>query len=201
MGLGGHLIQLKMFGACIGHQTLNVFNYQQITAVDLPNSSLALIRAFQDQVQPDILAVMSSFAAITLLEAANMSVVGADFASAVAGYPLTGFRAGEVLPAFNAYSYRYIRATRASRNGYKRFSGVSESDVNNGTAAGAIIALLNALETSLAATVIDPVSSVEFAPVIARVTYSGTPAVPTWTYFQIAGVEFRGVTSQTSRKD
>ena len=108
----------------------------------------------------------------------------------------TGLRVGPVTPSFNAWGYKFNRATIDIRNGSKRVAGVSEADTLGNLANPAVLAILEDLALVFAAPIVGTNSSVVL-PVIFR---RGSFVDPDWFGADIASAAFRSVSSQVSRK-
>jgi len=91
-----------------------------------PTGSQGLASAFITEVQPfieDALAFQVFFTSVNVFGVYDPDDF-VDFA-----YVGEGDRPGQPMPPFVAAAFRTNRATRAIRRGYKRFAGVSETDV------------------------------------------------------------------------
>lgn len=101
------------------------------------------------------------------------------------------------LPGFVAWSFQYLRATHAVRHGWKRFSMLDETQLDNGAAAANQVANLDALATALG----QSLTGFPFGwePRIARRPPKGGTLDQT-ILFPIIEVVYRGVTTQTTRK-
>jgi hypothetical protein len=115
---------------------------------------------------------------------------------------------GEAMPPFVTWTYKIVRPDTSFRHGYKRFAGVSETDVNGDAATGTALVKLNALATALElpivaadhtdlTTPLDNPANAELR-LVTRVR-NGEPVSPVITGAP-AGVIFNGVGSQASRK-
>lgn len=119
-----------------------------------------------------------------------------DFATAQAGT-----QSGSIMPAFTAWGFKLSRSSRLSRNGSKRFAGVTESNVDNGNPIAGILTYLDGVADWMGQThVFDfgpgDVLNIELAPVIPHYV----PLSDTWVFNPITSVAFTRVTSQNTRK-
>ncbi len=119
-----------------------------------------------------------------------------DVCVTTCNYPSFGARTGDILPAQDCWSFRYQRPFPGARNGYKRFSGISELDQAAGVAIGAIGALLDALAIQLESQLVTPLGVI-FDPVVAR-----TPKVlgTNPLFYNVPNVVYAGIGTQNSRK-
>lgn len=115
--------------------------------------------------------------------------------------PLVGSVAAQPEPAQVALSFQYVRATRVTRHGSKRFSGVADTLITDGSGASlAGTADMVALQDYLASdmdVVTGGGTDASFTPIILRMP--ATPIPPT-VYNTVSSVEYRGAGSQNSRK-
>jgi hypothetical protein len=190
---------VKMFSSGSNANALNVFYYES-TGTASPNS-LDLFVAFGSDIAAHLVPFMSDIWGIDRFEVINFDDP-ADFYSAnVTGY--TGAIAGDCTGPFNAWTFTYNRATRASRNGSKRFPGVAEASQASGQATAGALTLLNTAATFLEAT-ISATAGVLYVPRIGRPVYPVPNPLhlpPTGlTLFPISGVSYSHIGTQNSRK-
>jgi hypothetical protein len=121
-----------------------------------------------------------------------------------------GAVAGEGLPPFNCWTFKYVRPNSSFRHGFKRFAGVPESfQVTGFPSSGALTPLAsaaNALETPVIAMTQDVdgnpdavVSGSEMTPVVVQRIINGDPISPV-NVATITDVVFSKIGSQNSRK-
>lgn len=175
-----------------GREILNRYYYLQTAggegAEELANVFTETVIAAVTNIQSD------------QLEHVMVSVINpdnpADFVDFTADLPISGDVAGDDLPAFVAWGFKYIRTTRSIRNGAKRIAGVTEAwldeeDVAFGTASDSVLAA----SIVMGATLTGPDGGV-FEPQLARVGEGGAI-----TYYEpVKDVIFTRVTTQNSRK-
>lgn len=177
-----------------GQEVLNVYHYVQ---TDGAGAADELLTAFNEDMIPSIRAVQNTSLTHTLLEAINLDN-DADFGSMALTSSNAGTRAGESLPVFTCWAFRYNRATRAVRNGQKRICGPNEGDQSGGDAISAMLTPLNALAGAMEDPVTETVTSSSWKPVIVRTT--GTSAPFTYTSFDISSVQYVRISTQNTRK-
>jgi len=122
-----------------------------------------------------------------------------DFATAVVGD--VGAVTGQVLPKFNAWAFEYFRGTREVANGRKSFPGVSESQSDNGLPADAtVVGLLDDVADFLGADLAGVAPATTYIPRIWR--RAGVYASGTFpdTFYPIAAVGFKRISTQNTRK-
>lgn len=125
---------------------------------------------------------------------------GLDFAIRSDNIPGANSTTTEAAPAFVAFSITKNRTTKLTRSGSARIAGVSEGDMvgNDSTLTAAEKAQL---EDALTATLTGGVTPDEFSldPVIVGTLPSGAPDLSRVQPFSTAS--FRGISTQTSRKN
>lgn len=107
--------------------------------------------------------------------------------------PILGLSGGDPLPKFNAWGFQYIRGAVGQRSGAKRFGPPTENLVTAGVATPAALVALNTLAATLADTWIISSLSGSLEPVI--ISHVGGAHGNS-----IAGVQYKRVTTQNSRK-
>lgn len=139
----------------------NVFYYQVETGT---GTAADLVGAFATDIVPTIMSVLSSVVASTRVYAINL-VDEDDFHDGYA--TVAGTRGSSVMPPFVGWYFKYLRPTRAVRDGRKNFGGISEGDVTDGLATATALALLETLELVLQGT-IEGGSGAIYHPCIAK---------------------------------
>jgi hypothetical protein len=192
----GDRYNLILNGTGLGRPSINSFYYKASGGTAVAED---LAEAFVADVLPKIVAALSAE-----YTAENITTVNVDSAADFNFLTLTedniGLRPSEALPRFVAYTFQYVRATRASRHGWKRFGPAAEADVDDGVAVGTTIltALVN-LENQLAANL--SILGTTFTPVIFRRCEPGSdPCEVVNLDFPITDVVYAHVGSQNSRK-
>lgn len=104
---------------------LNVFHFRQSSA---EGSSADLANTIQTQLMPPILFIQSPKIQWLGLSTRNLFTVD-DFTENTfdPGDVIGTSSSGDMLPVFNAVTFRLVRTNREIRNGFKRFVGIPES--------------------------------------------------------------------------
>lgn len=108
----------------------------------------------------------------------------------------SGARTGDQMPQFVGWGYQYTRGVRGQSSGRKCFGPISESDVSNGLATGTVLPFLTALNTTLAQPLQVGLVDTWFPIILSRPNSHHID----WQAHPIAGVLYRRVTTQNSRK-
>lgn len=194
----GDIWELTLRGSLFSQEILNVFHYEETTGlgVDVDGSDVA--SWFWDTCGDALKTLVSS--QVTYSQVDALQVTGGVGIGSFVISSGAGGGAGDCLPSFIAYSFRYNRASQASRHGYKRFAGVLEG-VGSGNSyspdAPTLAATINALESDIFddTTVLDG----RLQPVIlSRVVNGAERPVP--LAFPVSSIVFTGVTTQNTRK-
>lgn len=200
MAVGDHFqINLLQRWQDISGQLLeNVFCYEQTNGI---GNAAELAANFILQVMDNINSVQHVDVQNQALSVINLDNLADYYTTVLPGVGAIG--EGESLPPYASWTFRYIRATRAVRDGRKAFAGVPELWQTGGvTTGGATLTTLNNLAASLQASVADILSSSSWDPRIWRrpgVYGSGTVAPP-GAFYPIAGVAYAAISTQNTRK-
>lgn len=181
----------------------NVFAYE---ATSGSPSSTGLWDAFNTHVVPFLPPLMHVSLVIQDATVVNLDDL-TDFTN-VTSIAEEGEWLGEALPPFMAFELEYVRATREAHNGRKSFAGLGESMLTGGVPETAVAADLLTLSGALSVSISETGFGAEYTPRIWRragryAPYSGDPRVGTLypdTFYPIAGVSYRRVSTQNSRK-
>jgi len=185
---------LKFHMTYFGKSILNVFFYRQYTGT---GNALELLSEFDTTIPPVLKTIQNTSVAYDDIEVINLSDLE-DFGSADCSTAAGTYATGDPLAAFLASSFIYHRASRAVRNGSKRFCGISEGMIVGDSFSGAILTALQNVATVLQQSLDDGSGNV-WNPMIARRTTVG--GVVTYTLFVVTGVDYRAVyTTQNTRK-
>lgn len=170
----------------------NVFHYRQTLGV-LGGEILA--QEFINEVYPHIRSIVSNQIVFQRVEWINYDDL-ADFGEddSIAGEG--GERPGTTLPRFNVWSFIYNRTTRATRNGWKRFSTVAEDDQDNGAATAAMLLLLQDAANGLEQFVNFGGTEI-WRPIIVRLDAKGSTILEE---NNVRSVTYRRLSTQNSRK-
>jgi len=179
-----------------GMSAINVWHYQQTSLGSGASQCVNLNNAFIAGILPTLVQTQLTLVTHDVLETINLTVPG-DFENR----PLlatSGTQTGEGMPPYVSWAFTLYRASRLSRNGYKRIVGVPESLVSNGVAIPAAASYLTAFAALLASPITDPVSGAVFKPVIYRKYATSTGGLP--GTFDVAAGVYGGVSTQNTRK-
>jgi len=181
-----------------GNPFRNVFYYRLGVSPGPGVEADGVLSAFDNTILTPLADIVQLDTRFVLLEALNVSVpsASAQFATRVPTTETAGKVGGSKLPPFVSWGFRYNRATRATRNGYKRFSLVSEDSVSDGDPTSGTLLDIGVLEAALTGSISNIPATVEATPVIARIGPLGTVVVES----DISSVQFYAVTTQNSRK-
>jgi len=194
----GDLIQIIDQQSYLGQTVLNVYYYRYFLVAPSVGAYLEeVLTNFEEDILPPIRAIQSSLLVHEVLEARNLSN-GLDIATS--NPDLAGTRTGTTdssMASFMSYGFQLVRESLATRNGYKRFAGLLEPDLQ-GNISTIAPALLDAVEVALAGQIF--LGAVEaFSPVIYRRSVP-PPVGTTYTYSEVGSAVYKGVGTQNTRK-
>lgn len=177
----------------LGQLCINVFFYKD---EDLgPEVAIAEVAdSFEDQVVPAIFDVQSEDAIgidIIVRRVGDVQERIRDLSA------LTGDRTGPSSPSFNAWGFILNRSTIDTRNGSKRFAGISETDTDGNEPVPGILGALGTLAGVLQSNLI-LAGGGEVAPFIFR---RGSFVGPNYHGSPVDNSSFTRITSQVSRKE
>lgn len=163
----GNVFELALIGSFLTNEVINAFQYRYTGASATAQSSMeSLCDAFVADTLPPLLAIQSTQMSYSGLRVRNLSNGLDIYETAIVA---SGLVAGDAAPSFVALGITYYRETAITRNGGKRFAGLTESVVSGNSLAIAN-SYLTAIYDGLAAThnMVDDTQTVigEFAPVI-----------------------------------
>jgi len=174
---------------------LNIFHYLTLTDVDNAPELTNFINQWILDVQPAILAFQTD--QIVYLDLHAEVIGGLAFADISQG-SVDGDISGDPGDPYSAYEFIYHRATRSTRNGFKRFAGVDENSVDQGgNVSGTVAGALTAAEPVLSSDV--TTTGAVYTPVIYGAP-TGPPNNLPERVNAITSVAFHRVSSQNSRK-
>lgn len=184
----------------IADVSMNVFYYDLIV-LDGPTSLLDAGQAIADNWIAELAAEWSNVihvaGSITDITINNLSNP-LEFFQGTFTTPVGGSVAGEILPIFMAWGFKYNRASKLTRNGAKRISPLSESQLTSSAPDAGTVTALNAFATVLGNTLVvanGVGDNLTLEPVIVR----RAPPLPPIRN-PINGVSFQRVTTQNTRK-
>lgn len=176
----------------LGVVHLNRYYYRQISAGTVGLDDV--VNAWLAQVGAELQTVLSGNTAMVEIEAINLNDLADFYTTDVIGW--TGAIAGDTMPPFTTWYYKYERASREFRPGRKSFGLLAEGSVVDGVAIGSILPDLNTLATALEDNLTTPVAGGTLSPVLAREAIG--VGVLAWT--GVTGVSYQAVSTQNTRK-
>lgn len=191
------LTTTTIHGSIPGGPDNNVYAYLQSTG---SGDSSDLWTAFDTTIMPLINGIISNLCGVSDIAIINLDNFTDYYSQAPTDQ--SGNQAGDVMPPFVAYYFRYVRTTREIKDGRKGIGLVPEAAwINNAlnpTFTGPVDALANGLEAAITS------GGNVFTPMIWRRagTYkpNGVPTVYPDTFYSVQEVQFEGLGSQNSRK-
>lgn len=191
----GDVYSLVLEGDLGAQSIKNVFHYLVTGEVGGPSTSIELRQDFQTDVLPDILDTLATDYHAVRLTTTNIGTP-ADFDDFTISPSEDGTRPGENVTATACWSFRLNRIFPGQRSGWKRFSGISETDVYGATAQAGVIAALTACAAALATAILG--TNAEYSPVVvSRPIVLGITPV---NYYIFISAAYAGVGTQVSRK-
>jgi len=189
------VIELLLVGNGLGVPLISNFTYEQTAGS--PDALLSgLVTLFVNNVLPEIVNVVNHNTTFTEVQA--KTIRGGDSVYVLGlSTDNVGLVSGDCMPPEICWTFRYFRASAASRNGAKRIGLVSEADVTNGEPASGEAAVMADVAASFQAILSG--SGYEWTPRILRKRLNGEPVDPV-VVFPVSSVGFVGVTTQNSRK-
>ncbi len=192
----GGLIQITDFQQYLGHQILNVYYYRAIETVDWGDNIITVLGDFTTRVIDVVRTIQSQNLVHEFIEARDLSS-NLQVASITLSANGTFANTTENAPSSLCHTFRLQRNSLVTRNGYKRFAGVVEGQVNGNNQAAITTQIANII-TALADNLEDGGLEV-LEPVIVKRPIN-PPVGTTYAYSTIAGCDYRGVGTQNTRK-
>lgn len=193
----GDLIQVIDNQSYLGQQVLNVYYYRWNSAPSVDNSYLSLINdSFETRVIEPILDLQNNGLTHVSREWKNLSNNLDIFTD---GTVLTGSNASTEssrLPSYVSIGFMLQRDSLVTRNGYKRFAGLTDADVSGNTYVGGAPSV-EAVELALASSLAAGVLEVAY-PIIPKRPL--VPPVGSYVYSSVQSARFRSIGTQNSRK-
>jgi len=129
----------------------NKWYYKETTTIPGNDDAAELHAQFKVVVLPLIQNVIANQAHIMALSTQNIVPSADNVFETFGTTDFVGQRAGEEMPPFVTWAFRYDRVSSAVRNGQKRIGPISESDQSAGVAIGTITSNLNSLASQMGA--------------------------------------------------
>lgn len=196
-GNQGDLIQCIDNQVYLGQQILNVYYYRIIPLSVLTGNYLQTFNeAFEEAVLQPVRAIQMTYLEHVSREWKNLTN-GVDLF--VDGTVLNGTRSGDTdkqEPSFVSAGFILRRESLVTRNGYKRFAGLSSDDINGNSWVGSSTPITN-IELALAYDLnVSIIPTLE--PIIVKRPI--VPPVASYEYSSIGSASFRSVGTQNTRK-
>lgn len=194
----GDVIEIKLHTRILGVECLNVFHYEVSGLTGSPTPA-QVKTAFDSGPYTPLINAISGGVTLHEIEITDLDDTLWFGADDYGGN--TGAVTGDYSPAFVTAGFKYVRANRAYRNGFKRFSGVPESGLTNGVVNSGQASLY----ATLASALVQPLSVgtspdvMTLTPIILSRTVNGQPR-PTPVKVPVSNVVFAGIGSQNTRK-
>lgn len=193
----GDLLQLIDNQVYLGQQILNVYYYRVVSITGLADGYLSAINGYwEEQVLESILQIQASQLEHVSREWKNLSN-GIDLfvdGTVIPGESVHSDSA--LLPSFISAGFILRRESLATRNGYKRFAGLSDTDVDGNEWTGTATQITD-IEEALAADLTGGLVSI-VEPVIVKRPID--PPVSSYVYSSVGSASFRGIGTQNTRK-
>lgn len=190
----GDLLRFTVRYTVLGQLCLNVF-YYVVKSTNVAGSLQDALVAFSLQFQTSYEDIVSNQATFDQLDVENVTD-GVSFAST----PLlwSGNESGSAMSAYYAAGVRLNRASKITRNGYKRIAGLAEPSIANGDYESGYLNRLSAFADDCATDITQTpfTDLVDLQPVIASFNADGTLRATN----AISSAVPYGPTTQNSRK-
>jgi len=193
----GDLIQLIDNQYWEGQQILNVYYYRVTNALGLADGYLSDMNdSWETTVLDKVKVIQSQYLQHTSREWKNLTN-GVDLF--VDGSVVNGTHSGSAtsqLPSFISAGFILRRESLVTRNGYKRFAGLHDDQVDGNTYVGDT-GDMDDIEVALASDLTYLLGTYAEPVIVKRPI---TPPVTSYLYASIGSASFRGIGSQNTRK-
>jgi len=193
----GDLLQLIDNQNYLGQQVLNVYYYRVAPITGLADPYLEdLNEIWEAEVLPTILAIQTDYILHNSREWRNITNntdLFVDSTVIPGGIPIA---VGLTTPSFTSAGFMLQRESLTTRNGYKRFAGLSDENIQGNTLIG-LATETAAIEDALAQDLVGGVVTLA-EPVIVKRPLT-IPAVD-YEFSRIGSASFRGLGTQNTRK-
>lgn len=185
-----------VLSSTLGAQSMkNVFHHIVGAEVGGPSNAGELAAEIEATLVPSIATVVTDGTLQTGLEVVNIGTI-TDFVDVLFSPPVAGDRVGEPVNSVVCWSFRYNRSGPGQRSGWKRFSGISESDIIFDAPIGSVALLLDAVALVLHTSLVG--ANASYIPVVVkRPIFLGTTPL---FFYSPPSIDYAGVGSQVSRK-
>lgn len=191
----GDIYQVVFESFVSGEDNSNVFHFLMTDDGGTGEPAEDLFTAFEDTLVPlhaDTLSVNWAGKGLSVINLADLD----DFKEAQFAADVDGTRPGENIASVACWSFRLNRAVPGQRSGWKRLSGISETDVYGQVAQAGVLPSLAAYAVGLTAGLTEDSKIWELAVVKRPIVYGTNPTV----YYLPNTADYAGVGSQVSRK-
>ncbi|AXH78639.1 MAG: hypothetical protein [Circular genetic element sp.] len=189
------LYKLDLFQTYMGEQILNTFWYRH--ASDDNTKALELAIEFDTDIMPTLAVIQNADLSYDDICVTPIFGTGVEVNKTPA--ISTGADVGASMPTFMCASIRLNRSTNELRNGWKRFAGLIESQVNAASFTSGYLAELTTLANDLAADLNDGVEV--FTPQIVRKPMSTKAKNDFWEAIDVgSATALNRPTTQNTRK-
>lgn len=186
------LYEIRLRQTMLGQEVVNMFYYMQFETGD-PIMLSQVGTTFKNDVYDTIRTIQAGSAEGLDLRVRRIGGVQEDVTSLLGE---DGTRPGPTLNSFSAWGFKLDRTTIDTRNGSKRFAGISETDVEGNEPATLMETILDDVAAVLAIN-LSMANGAILEPVIFR---RGSFTDPDWFGNKVDDAIFNAVTSQVSRK-
>lgn len=196
------ILQYKHFQRLALQEVLNVQYYVVVAEEGVESDLAPFAQLLFEQYVEELTPFQSS--ALTHVRGELYEVNGLAFDIHTPSDPVLGLLAGEVMPEFTTFSVQQVRASRATRHGWKRIAGMVEAQQSGGTILGPALAAAQAAAETLwfgEQEWTDPLAPSRNM-VIAPIIWGGNdPGYPLGRYSQISNVLVKNrVSTMNTRK-
>lgn len=193
----GDLLQLVDTQSYLGQQVLNVYYYRVVAITGLGDNYLEALNGYWEE---GILSKVTNLQVDDLLHTSrewrNMSN-GSDLYANNTVVPGGNVVTDSALtPSFVSAGFLLRRESLVTRNGYKRFAGLPEQDIQGNTWVGDPD-FITELEAALAADLVGGLVTLAEPIIVQRPIVAPVGA---YNYSSIGSAQFRGIGTQNSRK-
>lgn len=194
----GDLLQIIDNQTYLGEDLMNVYYYRWFSTPTLDNSAyIPLLEDFQAEVINEVVKVQNEYVTHTTTSIRNLSnnLDYAERTSATIG--TLDVDPANTLPSYMTLGFQLIRDSLATRNGYKRFSGMIESQVEGNDYVASLTPIgdvIGGLQENLTVGLVQVA-----APVIVKRPID-PPVGSSYVYSSISAVLFKGIGTQNTRK-
>jgi hypothetical protein len=194
----GDLIQIIDNQTYLGEDLMNVYYFRWFSAPSVDNTVYtALLNSFDEIVIDKVIQAQNEYVTHTTLSIRNLSN-NLDYAEmTIAKDGLLDVDPANTLQSYVTLGFQLIRDSLATRNGYKRISGLIESQVEGNDFVGSLTYIgdiISAMQANLYVGVIQVA-----APVIVKRPID-PPVGTSYVYSSVQSVLFKGLGTQNSRK-